>query len=193
MDKHFACKRDYAAAIAERYSEKYKHIKLCPEDLNTLSVLGIAKAIVTVRGTAALEFSAMGIPSVVTGSSAFTSLGFSIEPTTREEYVATLKNIHNYASLSLEKIEKALICCCFYFYLIRVDCAFLPNIPPVWWVDIDAEKFWGKALAAVKNRAIKDDPLYRNFNIQIQHDLPNLMKSEELADYGLCGMEQLGT
>jgi len=179
-DKYFLGKEDFALSVAKKYAKKHDHIFLAPEDLNTSCMLGISDAIITVRGTAALEFSAMGIPCVVTGKSSFTSLGFTIEPKDREEYMKVLQNIEDYGKLSKEQIKKALTCCYCYFYLDLVDCAFIPSVSANWWTRFNAEKFWTDALSAIGNHSVKNDPLYQNFNLQIQNDLPHLMKFDEL-------------
>jgi hypothetical protein len=66
---------------------------------NTMSLRYIADVIITVLGTAGVEFAAFGgVPPVVAGKSQYSGCGFTIEPQSEAEYFEVLKNI--------EKIER---------------------------------------------------------------------------------------
>jgi tetratricopeptide repeat protein/capsular polysaccharide biosynthesis protein len=182
-DKYYESKEDHAAKIATEYTEKHSNIFLSPEDLNTSSILEYAHAVVTVRSTAALEFSAMGIPSIVTGRFTFTSLGFTIEPETKEAYIETLTNIHDCKRLSSQQTDRALTCCYLYYNLALVETRFIPSIASNWHTEFDAVEYLEFSLAALKNHRIEDDPIYKNFKIQLRHGLPYLMKFDEIPRF----------
>lgn len=179
-DKYFGAKQDHLGALISKYNKSFKHIFIAPDDMHTSSILEVADSLVTVRGTAGLEFSAFGIPCLVTGSSPYTGYGFTIEPMTREEYVEELKKIGRRKRLLQEQIEKARVCCYCYFYLDLVECAFIPSVAANWWSGFNAEDFWGRALSAIESFKPANDPLYHNFTYQLQKGLPHLMRFDEI-------------
>ncbi|MCF8067731.1 MAG: sialate O-acetylesterase [Desulfobacterales bacterium] len=180
-NKHYQVKGDVISELTNTYSNKHPHIVLAPENIKTSCIHDIAHAIVTVRGTAAIEFSANGIPSITTGiNSTYSSLGFTIEPKSRDEYIVILSNIDRLQKLDQEKIDRALTCCYCYNYLSLVDCVFVPNVSNVWWVQFDLKSFWENASSAINNNTIEMDPLYQNFNILCDNKLTHLMKYDEL-------------
>ena len=174
-DKYYNGNVNYAVVETEKYTKKYNHIFLMPDDFNTAGMCDIADALVSIRGTAALEFSAMGLPCVVTGTLFYTGLGFTIEPKNREEYIQVLKNIHNSKLLQQHERDKALVCWYFYHKLVRVNCLFIPNVISNWYTKFNAENFWAESLISIRNQVVADDPLFKNLSTQLDKDLPNLM------------------
>jgi len=73
---------------------------VCPADFSPASVPGIARAIVTAQGTAGLEFGCFGVPAILAGRPFYAGFGFTIEPRSVEEYVATLRRVPESSGLS---------------------------------------------------------------------------------------------
>jgi hypothetical protein len=70
-------------------------------DFSSESLLHVADAIVTVAGTAAVEFgAAAAVPSVLAGGTSYTGFGFTREPATQSEYFSTLATIDAIARLT---------------------------------------------------------------------------------------------
>jgi hypothetical protein len=68
---------------------------------NSRSLLNLADAVVTVLGTAGMEFAAIGaIPSILAGATHYSSFGFTIEPDSLEDYFKTLGDIENIGRLT---------------------------------------------------------------------------------------------
>jgi hypothetical protein len=86
-----------------------ENVKLCPQDLNTRSLESCADALVTVHGTAGLEFSCVGIPVVLAGKPFYSGFGFSIEPTSVAEYEQALLGLSNVAPLTAEQRHRAIL------------------------------------------------------------------------------------
>ncbi len=84
------------------------NVFLCPPDLNTRSLGSCADAIVTVHGTAGLEFSCLGVPVVLAGRPFYSGFGFAIEPGSTAEYEQTLQSLDTVAPLSEEQRNRAL-------------------------------------------------------------------------------------
>lgn len=85
-----------------------KHVVLCPADMNTKSLSVCADSIVTVHGTAGLEFACLGIPAILAGRPFYCGFGFTMEPASLEEYEKILLGAHGIAPLTTAQIGKAL-------------------------------------------------------------------------------------
>jgi len=85
-----------------------RNVVACPRDLNTRSLYECADALVTVHGTAGLEFACLGIPTVLAVRPFYRGFGFTIEPTTLEEYRVALAALARAKPLSDEQKQRAL-------------------------------------------------------------------------------------
>ena len=93
------------------------HFANCPDHIvfldanvpfNTKSLLSIADAIITVLGTAGIEFAAAGgIPSILAGATSYSGFGFTIEPKTQAEYFQALANVQDIDRLTKEQQDIA--------------------------------------------------------------------------------------
>ncbi|MBY0518482.1 MAG: hypothetical protein K2P81_16340 [Bacteriovoracaceae bacterium] len=108
---HPAAKAYLEEGIVESLVEKAQceHIKIVPSDYNTNSAFKYAHSLITINGTAGLEFSCFGVPVVLAGRPFYSDLGFTIQPENLEEYKSVLCNIKNLKKLDLYQIEKALL------------------------------------------------------------------------------------
>lgn len=91
--------------IAELHTD---NVYLCPRDLNTRSLEQCADALITVHGTAGLEFACVGIPIVLAGKPFFSRLGYTRDPETREEYERELRQVDKIARLTELQRQRAL-------------------------------------------------------------------------------------
>ena len=85
------------------------NIYILPNDFNTNSIRDIADYLLTARGTAGLEFSCFGIPTITAAQGYYSGFGIAHEPKTRKEYEDTLKNILKIGTLNEEVKKKAII------------------------------------------------------------------------------------
>jgi hypothetical protein len=162
--------RHTATEAVEQLCINSDHIKLVPENLNSASLLEIVDAIVTVRGTAGLEFSTFGIPCIVTGESPYSNHGFTIEPQSKEEYTEILNGIHRMCMLKDHQARYANFIAFLIFCLFRVKCSLIPDMQAVFWEKINEENVWREALHRLKTQSIEDDPLYNALNVQIENE-----------------------
>ncbi|RKX25229.1 MAG: hypothetical protein DRP47_10105 [Candidatus Zixiibacteriota bacterium] len=78
---------------------------------NSQSLLYLADVVVTVLGTAGIEFAALGgIPSILTGATSYSGFGFAIEPKTKAEYFGILDNITGINRLTQQQQDTARKC-----------------------------------------------------------------------------------
>ncbi len=87
---------------------KASNIFMCPVDLNTRSLATCADVILTVHGTAGLEFSCLGIPAVLAGTPFYAGFGFTHEPKSMNEYREIIKQAVELKPLSPTQISNAL-------------------------------------------------------------------------------------
>ncbi len=77
--------------------------------INSKSLLNICDAVITVSGTASLEFSGFGIPSIICSDNYFSSYGICYEAKNKDDYKDLLSNIESIESLGMDKQEDAKI------------------------------------------------------------------------------------
>jgi hypothetical protein len=95
--------------IQDRFSCLPAHIKVIhPDtDLSTYSLLQIADYTVTVRGTVGIESALFGIPVITAGTGRYDRRGFTLDSSTREQYLQKLAKLETFPRLSAEQVELA--------------------------------------------------------------------------------------
>jgi len=96
-------------AINEAFGQLPPHIKfiLADSDINTYSLFSFIDYGLTVRGTIGMELPCFGIPVITAGTGRYSGHGFTIEPTSIEEYGNILLNLQELAPLGSDEIRKA--------------------------------------------------------------------------------------
>ena len=84
------------------------HIKIVPNDFNTNSAIKYAHALLTINGTAGLEFSCFGVPVILAGKPFYSGHGICLEPRSMDEYIKMLNSIKDINKLSTTQIQMAL-------------------------------------------------------------------------------------
>ena len=85
-----------------------KNIHMCPKDLNTSSLSTCADVLLTVHGTAGLEYACLGIPTILAGTPFYSGFGFTQEPQTVEEYAIAVRNAASLPRLTEYQVSTAL-------------------------------------------------------------------------------------
>ncbi len=85
------------------------HVKLIhPDtDLSTYSMFQIADYVVTVRGTVGIEAAVFGVPVVTAGTGRYDRRGFTLDSTSRAEYLEKLATLETFPRLTAEQVELA--------------------------------------------------------------------------------------
>ena len=85
------------------------HVKIVRSDtdLKTRSLFPVVDYVLTVNGTVGMEFPCYGVPAILAGTGRYDGRGFTVEPSTREEYFKTLKCLHTMPQLSGEALRLA--------------------------------------------------------------------------------------
>jgi hypothetical protein len=97
------------AVIENVFGKLPPHVKLLFPDteLSTYSLFGIADYTVTVRGTVGIESALFGVPVVTAGTGRYDRRGFTLDSSTRQEYLQKLATLETYPRLSAEQVEIA--------------------------------------------------------------------------------------
>jgi len=97
------------AVIENVFGKLPAHVKLVFPDteLSTYSLFQIADYAVTVRGTVGIESPLFGIPVVTAGTGRYDRRGFTLDSSTREEYLQKLLTLETYPRLTEEQVEIA--------------------------------------------------------------------------------------
>lgn len=115
-------------------------------DFNAVSLRYIADTIVTCAGTAGLEYSCIGTPCVLAGPSAYSGLGFTIEPKNELEYEDQMKNLANLPRLNEEQIKLAKLALFFqYGIMLNTTYLFCPDFDFSEIVKNSSKIIWEKA------------------------------------------------
>ena len=96
--------------------ENKKNIKIFPENFNRKIIPKVADGIVTLGGTAGLEYSCLKIPCITSAGIFYSGNGFTIEYKSKSQYLNYLKHLSETLLKKKKKLEfdKAII----NFYLI---------------------------------------------------------------------------
>lgn len=97
------------AVIENVFGKLPPHVKLILPDneLSTYSLFKIADYAVTVRGTVGIEAALFGVPVVTAGTGRYDRRGFTLDSSTRQEYLEKLAALETYPRLSAEQVEIA--------------------------------------------------------------------------------------
>ncbi|OJX70355.1 hypothetical protein [Magnetospirillum sp. 64-120] len=160
------------------------NIRLFPENLSLAGLARAADAVVTVRSSAALEFSVLGKPVVVSGECWFEGWDFATTCRTQSQYLAQLENIAQIPTPSERQCHDAALFAGLRYLYMLVECAFIPPCTPAFWVPTDWPAFLDQARQLLSRLRLADDPVYRNLNVQLDRDGDHLLDFEALEGAG---------
>lgn len=76
-------------------------------DISTYSIFKIADYCITVRGTVGIEMPCFGVPTLTAGTGRYSGLGFTVDSTTKVEYLDKIRQIHQLPQMSPEQTSRA--------------------------------------------------------------------------------------
>lgn len=128
--RHLYDYEDYEISIVREAmdSNPSNTIHIIEEETPIETLVNTSDAIVTVDGTAGIEFPCYGVRSIIAGRAEYGGFGFTEEPLTRTEYNHTLGNLAELSPLTDSQIERAKTMLHVYFDVLRSG---LPRYPPL--------------------------------------------------------------
>ena len=96
-------------ALRTRIGPLPPHIRLLEPDtdLNTFSLFPVTDYCLTVRGTIGIEMACFGIPVLTAGTGRYAGLGFTVDATSRAEYLTRLAQLHTLPRLTPAQVAQA--------------------------------------------------------------------------------------
>ncbi len=173
-----------ARQVAAPFVDGTSHMAFAPADLNTAAVPQLADAIVTGNGTAGVELAAMGIPAILAGETPYSGFGFTVEPTSREEYQNLLATIEDLPRLTDEQTERAVAYLYLYMELSRVKSALVPDLErkPDYTVEDYELSLLVEATDLIRGfRSVEEDPVYVNFKKQFESGAEHILNFDWLG------------
>ena len=157
---HPSSKRYGEVGVVENLikSLDYKFIKLCPDKVSSENLINLCDNVITGRGTIGLEFACFGKYALISGASAYSDLGVSLEFKSKKKYFLTLKNICKIPKLPKKYIKLAKSI----FYYLEVDSQFWKDI---WDYNKSVIIFKGSA------QQIKKSKFYKKINFKLDKRL----------------------
>lgn len=95
--------------VLESLFEKYKseNIHWFPNEYNSALTTQIADVVLTIYGSAGMEYSCLGIPTVHTGKAFYADFGYTVFPKSIDAYKEQLRNMDKLERLTQEQREMA--------------------------------------------------------------------------------------
>jgi hypothetical protein len=146
-------------------------------NFNANSLQGLASAIITCIGTAGLEYSCLGIPSVLGGESPYSDFGFTINPKNQQEYNQYLKNIDKIERLTKTQMQIAKVVLFFQLKIMHdAPYIFCPTYDYRKIKKIKSDELWHDAFELMSN----NDPKKMR---DIIHSLVNFINNPKYTQY----------
>ncbi|MGE3778675.1 MAG: hypothetical protein AB7F89_15945, partial [Pirellulaceae bacterium] len=97
------------AALEAKVGPLPPHVRiLAPQtDISTWSLFALTDWCITVRGTIGIEMSCFGIPVMTAGTGRYAGLGFTLDSSSRSQYLERLAQVEHIPPLSPEQIDLA--------------------------------------------------------------------------------------
>ena len=120
-------------------------------DFNEVALRSIADTIITCAGSAGLEYSCTGVPCVQAGPSAYSGLGFTIEPRDAAEYEDQLRHLTDLDRLNADQIRTARLTLFFQFGIMaNTTYLFCPDFDFSQIVENDPKFIWREAVTLMR-------------------------------------------
>ncbi|EGV30542.1 Methyltransferase type 11 [Thiorhodococcus drewsii AZ1] len=175
-DKYYNSKVS-AEMVYEAFAS-YSHIALAPADINNQSLFDFTHAIVTVTGTAGIEFASQGIPVILAGQAHYSGHGFTHEPKSLADYYQLLSDVADLSRLSPSVVDRVYALVAIQFYCMRVPCVYMPEMPLTPWESYDRTEVWLQASDRVARYEFGEDPFFQSVLVQVAVDAKHAIRYE---------------
>jgi hypothetical protein len=154
-------------------------VRILPDDVSTAAVHNFADAVVTVRGSAGIEFPALGTPAIVAGQNDYTGFGFTREPESKQEYFELLTDIDKLSPVTDRERDRARVMAYFRFMLTRVPSKHVPEMPKT---AIDrTDDIWRQGAELLSGGPVQDAALRNRVSKFIRDDHRHLLQYDAIG------------
>lgn len=177
--ERYGCNQRASAEVeAATAGREATTVYMLPDHVHTASVADFADAVVTVRGTAGLEFASLGIPPILAGDSRYSGFGFTHEPATRPAYFERLSAVDELEALTAEQRERATSL----LYLERVLMSPSSDLVPDWRTYDDQLAVWADAGDRIAGIDPREDGAYPVLERFIRSEAKHTIDHRPLED-----------
>jgi hypothetical protein len=145
-------------------------VRLVPDSADHADLTRVVDAVLTIDGTAGIEYACYGVPPILAGRSSYSGFGFTHEPEYTEAYFRQLDEVGSLPRLSREQQERALVMAYIQFELIRDN---LPSYP-------ESGSGYENALAFVDRGPPEETPYYTAIRDYLREESRHLTRSAEV-------------
>jgi len=142
------------------------HIKMFPNDISRSSIPKFIDVTITADGSVGSEYSCFGIPSIETCESICSGMGYTIDPSSKEEYFSQLHNIKKLKKLNSQQIELAKIYIFINMKLAIIRSNLIPFHGTAHFTYVEEKSFWIQMTKLLDKYNYKDDLLIKMMEIQ---------------------------
>lgn len=154
-------------------------VRIMPDNVSTTAVHDIADVVLTVRGSAGIEFPALGTPAIVASDCHYSGFGFAHEPDSKEAYFGLLDAIGNLPPLTDDEVECANVMVYLIFELMRVPSSYIPKMPKT---EIEqVSDIWHQAADSLSDVSIKDSEFQSKVNTFVENNHQHLMNFDKIG------------
>ena len=165
---YYASKFNFSTHVKE-IEKNYKHIRLCPIDLNDATLKKYTDIAITSHGTTGVEYPAYGTPAINVEDCFMTHVGCSTQAKSLKHYKLLLSKAHKMTKISKKKIEKAKVFLFIYELLMKNKNFVPPHAHNRG--SFDEDKFWKIFPSYIKKFNQKDDTFKVMFKKQLDFKL----------------------
>jgi hypothetical protein len=150
---------DCEHSVQDEYEQAVKGfddhtVRLLSDNVSTSAVHKFADAVITVRGSAGIEFPSLGTPAIVAGQNHYTGFGFTREPSSKQAYFELLDEIDELPPVTDHERDRARVMAYLVFMLMRVPSKHVPNMPKT--AIEDTDDIWRQGAALLSDGQVQD-------------------------------------
>jgi hypothetical protein len=164
---------------ASRIANEVSQIHLLEDGMNSASLPEFVNFLITIDGSAGLEFGGCGVPIILGGRGFVAGLGFTEEPKNLDEYADTLARGPELI-LTAAQHQRALAANDLYYRRMVVNCRFMPDISYNSWTAFDEGAFWQSYLEAMENTIVENDEIFQALYQMLEMDAHTALRTEEI-------------
>ena len=142
------------------------HIKMFSNDISKSSIPKFIDVTITAGGSVGSEYSCFGIPSILACESICSGMGYTIDPSCKEEYFSQLHNIKKIKKLNSQQIELAKIYIFINMKLAIIKSNLIPYHGTANFTHVEEKSFWSEMTKLLDKYNHENDLLKKMMEIQ---------------------------